>query len=151
MMSDAPVSVVVQAIQLAVAPVFLLTGIGATLGVLTSRLARIVDRARVLEGRLPTEDGDERARLHDALTTLCRRARLINWAISLCTTSALLICTVIVVLFLEALVAVDLPGAIPALFIGAMLALIAGLISFLREVYLAIANLRIGPPGSGRG
>jgi hypothetical protein len=83
--------------------------------------------------------------LHRELAVLSRRARLANWSISLCTTSAFLVCSVIVVLFLEAFVSVNAPGSIALLFIAAMLALIAGLLLFLREIYLATASLRIGP------
>ena len=46
---DGSGGVIVHAIQLAVAPVFPLSGIAALLGVMASRLARIIDRARVLE------------------------------------------------------------------------------------------------------
>lgn len=143
--SDIAVSSIAHVIQLAVAPVFLLTGVGAILGVITSRLARIIDRARALEGKLPIAGEEETSQLHKELAFLSRRARLANWAISLCTTSAFLVCSVIAVLFLEAMVSVDAPGAIALLFITAMLTLIAGLLLFLREIYLATASLRIGP------
>lgn len=131
-------------IQLSVAPVFLLTGVGAILGVLTNRLARTVDRARLLEKQLADGEGHE-ADLHVALRNLSHRARLVNWAISLCVTCALLICAVIVALFVSAFWSVDTRGFVAVLFSGAMLALIGGLLCFLREVYSATANLRIGP------
>jgi hypothetical protein len=143
--SDIAVSSVAHVIQLSVAPVFLLTGVGAILGVITHRLARIIDRGRALEGRLPIAGEEEAVQLHRELAVLSRRARLANWSISLCTTSAFLVCSVIVVLFLEAFVSVNAPGSIALLFIAAMLALIAGLLLFLREIYLATASLRIGP------
>jgi hypothetical protein len=117
------------------------------LGVLTNRLVRIIDRARLLEGRLPTTNENERSAMHNHLALLSQRARLVNWAISLCTTCALLVCIVIVVLFLEAFMSLHMSGVIALLFIAAMLVFIAGLLSFLREVYLATASLRIGPPG----
>jgi hypothetical protein len=129
-------------IQLAVAPVFLLTGVGAILGVLTNRLARIVDRARKLEGELAKAvQGDP---IKNDLLVLSRRARLINWAISLCTVSAFLVCIVIVVLFLEAFLDFDMPGTVALLFIAAMLALIIAMLVFLREIHMATASLRIG-------
>ena len=145
MQPDIAVSTIAQVIQLAVAPVFLLTGVGAILGVLTHRLARIIDRARAIEGRLPVASEGEKSAFHCQLNVLRRRARLANWAISLCTTSAFLVCTIIVVLFLEAFLSLNRPGVIALLFIAAMLALIAGLLVFLREIYLATASLRIGP------
>ena len=134
-----------HAIQLAVAPVFLLTGIGAMLGVLTSRLGRIVDFARVLESQLSAGSEKERSQIHVRLAVLSKRARLINTAISLSALCALLVCTAIVILFLEVFLEVEVPSVTGVLFIFAMLAFITALICFLREVYIATANLRIGP------
>jgi hypothetical protein len=133
-------------IQLSVAPVFLLTGIGALLGVMTNRLARIVDRARALETRVARQTGDAARSLHDELRTLARRARLINRAITLGVLAALLICAVIVGLFVTAYYewAPNLTRVVGAIFAFALLSLIGGLLSFLREVYLATATLRIG-------
>ncbi|MBV8496405.1 MAG: DUF2721 domain-containing protein, partial [Gammaproteobacteria bacterium] len=70
-------------IQSSVAPVFLLSGVAATLGVLTNRLARIVDRARKLEEGLAGPPPAP-ANLRTDLRLLARRARYINVAISLC-------------------------------------------------------------------
>ncbi|MFN3587107.1 MAG: DUF2721 domain-containing protein [Moraxellaceae bacterium] len=133
-------------IQLSVAPVFLLTGVGAMLGVLTNRLSRIIDRARQLEVRYETADAFELwARLHQDLRLLSQRARLVSWSISLCTTCSLFVCTIITALFLEALLDTHFRGVVPVLFILAMVAFIFGLLLFLREIYLATAALRIGP------
>lgn len=140
---DTPVTAIAQVIQLAVAPVFLLTGVGAILSVLTNRLARIVDRARALENEFVKTATDECLRRD--LAMLSRRARLVNRAISLCTVCAFLVSMVIVVLFLEAFLALNMPATIAVLFIAAMLALIAGMLIFLREIHLATASLRIGP------
>lgn len=88
---------VVHVIQVAVAPVFLLTGVGAILSVLVARLGRIVDRIRVLNARMAAT-----AAADPELLNLSSRARLIHWAISLCTLCALLVCTVIATLFIGA-------------------------------------------------
>jgi hypothetical protein len=139
------VSDLAHVIQLAVAPVFLLTGIGPTLGVLTNRLARIVDRARALERLHPESAWTEQEDLHSQLATLKRRAQLINRAITLCTACALLICLVIATLFVGALVGVNLATLIVVLFLVGMLALVGGFVTFLQEIFLATASLRIGP------
>jgi len=131
-------------IQLSVAPVFLLSGIGALLSVLTARVGRIVDRARQLESRLEGADEPHQESIHRELRVLARRGQWSNWAISLCTSCALLICTVIVTLFVGAFLGFDVSTPIAFLFVFAMVALIAGLLSFLHEIYLATANLRIG-------
>jgi hypothetical protein len=136
---------VAHAIQLAVAPVFLLSGIGAILMVMTNRLGRIIDRARVLEDRLNSASQEARAALHADLATLSRRAKLISCAITPCTATALLVCTVIAVLFLSAFLRFDLSIPVALLFIAAMLAFFLGLLWFLREIYVATVNLRIGP------
>lgn len=132
-------------IQISVAPVFLLAGIGSILGVMASRLARVIDSARLLENRLPNVEGEAYTALHERLRTLARRAHLISRAIALCTLTALLICAVIISLFIGAFFAVStvIPAAL--LFITALLAFAAGLLCFLREIYLATASLRIGP------
>ena len=135
---------VAHAIQLAVAPVFLLSGIGAILAVMTSRLGRIIDRARALEERLDSASAELQTTLRVDLTTLSRRAKLIGFAITLCTTTALLVCTVIAVLFLSAFLRFDASITVALLFIAAMLAFFPGLLWFLREIYLATVNLRIG-------
>ena len=131
------ITTVVHVIQLAVAPVFLLTGIGALLSVLVNRLGRVVDRFRALENRGLTADPE--------MDILSRRARLVHWAISLCTIGALLICIVIATLFIGAILAIDVSAFIAVLFIVAMLALIVGLLSFLREIFLATGGIHVTP------
>jgi hypothetical protein len=143
MFPDPSVSAVAQVIQLAVAPVFLLTGVGATLGVLANRLARIIDRARVLEARRDSHGGDHTPLLAD-LHHLSERARLVYRAIALLVLAALLVGTVIISLFLGVFLGAELGGVIAMLFISAMLAFIAALMFFLREVFVATRGLRIG-------
>lgn len=144
--ADVQIASIAGVIQLAVAPVFLLTGIGAMLGVLTSRLARVVDRARSLEAQYPTATPAGAEALKRLLGQLARRARLANWAISLMTSAAILVSTVIVVLFVGDFVGTSLVDAVALLFVAAMSCLIAGLLCFLREVYLATRYVRIGVP-----
>jgi hypothetical protein len=132
-------------IQVALTPIFLISAIGVILNVLTSRLARIVDRARDAEGRVTTElQTDETRRLHERLAVLARRARYINIAITLITTSALLISLVVVMLFLNAFLRWDLSAFIAISFILSMLSLAAALTSFLVEVRIATKSVRFG-------
>ena len=139
------VGAVAHVIQLSVAPVFLLTAIGTMLGVMTNRLGRVIDRARVLETRLETAPAEGVPHLHDYLATLSRRADLIGHAITLCTCTAVLVCTVIALLFLGDYLRCDMSVPVAALFVLAMFLLVAGLINFLREIFIAKASLRIGP------
>jgi hypothetical protein len=144
MPTEPAVASIAHVIQLSVAPVFLLSGVGALLAVLTNRLARIVDRARALEAQFPAAAATRVPAMRSGLARLAQRARLIGWAIGLCTGCALLICAVIVVLFVGTAVNVRLGAVIATGFVGAMLMLIGGLSCFLREVMVATRNLRIG-------
>ena len=140
---DATIPGLAHAIQLAVAPVFLLSGIGAFLGVLTSRLARVIDRSRQLAAALadgtalPGAAGPAAEQL-----VLGRRIRAINRAITLCTYAALLVAGVVAALFIAAVTRVQLAAAIALLFILAMASLIAGLVAFLQEIHVATRHFR---------
>ena len=122
---------VAHAVQLAVAPVFLLTGIAAILSVMTNRLGRVIERARVLEERLEGASPESLATLRADLAVLSRRAKLNGRAITLCTTTALLVCCVIAVLFLSAFLRFDASIPVALLFIAAMLCFFLGLLWFL--------------------
>jgi CBS domain containing-hemolysin-like protein len=132
-------------IQVALTPIFLISAIGVTLNVLTSRLARIVDRARTMEDILRRPDHTHDGRdLHGALGVLERRARYINAAITLITLSALFIALVVVMLFVNAFLRWDLSVFIASMFILSMLSLASALLAFLIEVRIATNALRIG-------
>ena len=137
------VTTVGHVIQLAIAPVFLLTGVASLLAVLINRLARVIDRFRVLEHARPSATEAERPQIATEMAILARRARLIHWAISLCTICALLVCLVIATLFVGSVMGADLSGSIATLFITAMCALIAGLLCFLREITLATGGIHV--------
>jgi hypothetical protein len=144
MITELPVTTIAHAIQLAVATVFLLTGIAGILSVLTNRLARIIDRSRFLHGKLlPANETNEA--IQTELKSLKQRARLIHWAIGLCTASLLLICSVVAVLFLGSFIALDMAVVIATLFIAAMFCLIMALLNFICEIFLATAHVRGGP------
>src|SRR5215471_15646265 len=98
---------IVHLIQSAVAPVFLLSGVGVTLGVLTGRLARIIDRARYLEG-LAGPSGAHSEAVTESLRMLARRARYTNAAIAMCAASALFVSLVVMALFASAFFGRDL-------------------------------------------
>lgn len=134
---------VAHAIQLALAPVFLLTGIAGILNVMAARLARIIDRGRQLSEHPPPQDLKAGDKLQLELQGLERRRHLASAAITACTFSALLVCTVIATLFLEVLVQIQLRWLVGALFTGSTLALVVGLGYFLREVHLATQTVRI--------
>jgi hypothetical protein len=139
-----PVSDVAHAIQLSLAPVFLLNGVGVLLAMMASRLARIVDRARVMEQRLADAVDAEAARLRTDLNVVSKRARLINRGITLGTVAALLVALVVALLFAAAFTIVSLGSTVALVFIIAMLSLVGSLWCFLLEVRISTANLRFG-------
>ena len=132
-----------KAIQLALGPVFLLTGIAGMLNVMSGRLSRIIDRGRSLTEKPEIIATYEPAEIRSELLLLERRRHITSRAINMFTVAALLVCLVIVALFLEAMVLIPLNWLIGMLFILATLALVVGLGYFLREVHLASNTVRI--------
>lgn len=137
---------VTHAIQQAVAPVFLLTGVGSLLGVLANRLARIVDRFRTLQAK----PEPERSQVQGEILLLQRRSRLIHHAIRFFTVCALMICVVVSALFIGVELDINVSSLVALLFITGMASLTAGLICFLREVSLATARIEHIAPGTPR-
>lgn len=137
---------VATAIQFALAPVFLLTGIAGVLNVMTGRLSRIIDRGRALSadggGGMATESGSVQLELQ----RLERRRNFVSIGITACTIAALLVCMVIATLFLDAVVESPLERLIGPLFIASMVALVVGLSYFLREVHMAMVTIHIHNP-----
>ena len=140
---DLSVNTVAEIVRLALAPVFLLSGIGAFLNVLASRLSRIVDRSRDIEPQLLVSRGTEHDRWLDGLRILDRRMSLINWATGLSVTSAVLTCLVVVLLFAANLTRTHLGNAIAVLFMASMLTIGAGFAVFLAETTIAARAVRV--------
>jgi hypothetical protein len=134
-----------HAIQLAIAPVFLLTGVAGLLGVMATRLARVIDRARSFERDWHNLDPAFRARAQREIAMLERRRRWCSWSINFCTAAALIVCLVIVTLFVAEFFGRNWRWLAGGLFVAAMLAVIGGLACFLREVYLATHSIRFDP------
>ena len=145
MFPTAPTTVanVAQVIQLAVAPVFLLAGIGAFLNVCAGRLSRIVDRARDIEPLLLNSRGAEHDRWLREIRTLDRRMALVSQAIFLSVLAAVLICAVVVLLFAAGLTGAHFGTAIALLFIATMVAIGAGFAVFLVETRVGSRAVRI--------
>lgn len=136
--ADAALSELAQSIQLAITPVFLLSGVAVFLGVLNTRLTRVIDRTRVLESRERTPDDADSAEM----VVLMDRRHWINRAITLCTLCALLVCFVVAIMFLGTVVDFNVAKFVAFLFIASMMTLIVGLLCFLREVHMAVRYFR---------
>lgn len=136
---DAQITDVSRVIQLAVAPVFLLTAIATLINAMNTRLGRIVDRSRIVRERIRQSTGAEQAREHESeLRLLIHRSRLAYLGILYSVLAALLVCLVIAGAFIGALNAVDLAKTVAIIFILAMTSMVIALGMFLREVYLGV-------------
>lgn len=143
-MPETALADITHTIQVAVAPVFLLSAIGTMLAVLTTRLSRIIDRVRLLEARLP-----EDASVQTELDTLSRRARLIHRALTSSVAAAICVCLLITLAFVGYLVQLQLGGVVAVVFIAAMVLFVFALVSFLREALLSLDTVHFGrPPGA---
>ena len=147
MSTPASTESIAAVIQLSVAPVFLLTGIGAVLNVLTARIGRVTDRSRALEAEIMAADRcnapDELAMARDELKLLDIRMAAVNWAIGACTLSILLVCQTIAILFIGEITPLEPAKLVALMFIAAMALLIGGLILFLYEIRIALRSVRV--------
>ena len=134
---------IAHTIQLAMAPCFLLTAIGAILNMLTGRLARVVDRSRWIEQNFTAKNDPSHPYQVQQLRWIDERMRHANRALILCTISAVLICIVIAGLFTAVLFDLALAQPIAIIFVLAMLLLIAGLGMFLYEIRIAVHATRV--------
>ena len=139
---DSHVFDITRTIQLAVAPVFLLTAIGTIINALAGRLARNIDRRRALEEIIVAAEGAKRDDMFREITILTRRTMLILWAMALSVMSALLVCLLIGTAFAGAFISLDLSRPVALLFVAAVLALTIGLVLFMHEVFLAAINIQ---------
>jgi hypothetical protein len=131
-----------RVIQLAIAPVFLLTAVATFINVLIARLARAVDRRRIVEEHLPQYVEETRDHAIAELRLLQRRIVLVLWAVALAVLAALMVCLLIGTAFAGAVFSLDLWRPVAVLFIGAVLALTGCLLLFLREISIAALSTR---------
>ena len=134
---------IAQTIQLALAPVFVLVAIGNIMNILSGRLARVVDRSRVLQAMHGTTEGPEHDLLVREIRVIDRRIHLIGRAILLLVVSGLTIGLTVGLLFVEEILKTDLQQVAAAAFLIAVGLLMSALVLFLREIRLATSTLRI--------
>ena len=132
-----------QTIQLSVTPVFLLVATGSLLNVFTGRLARVVDRSRVLIEQWGTTEGREHERLVAELRVVDRRMDIINNSIAAAVACGIVVCLLVALLFAQAFVGFNLGAAAAWVFALAMLLLLASLLLFLVEVRLATRTIHV--------
>lgn len=137
------IATIAQTIQLSLSPVFMLAGIGALLNVLAGRLSRVVDRARTVEGLHPRSTGPEHDRHVWELRLLDQRMTIINRALFLAVSSAVMTCAVVALLFIAVLAQLHIGQYVAIAFIAAMLLLIASLVLFMVEVRTSLRAIQV--------
>lgn len=145
MFSIPAVNTIAQTIQLSLSPVFMLAGISALLNVLAGRLSRVVDRARAVEDLHPRSVGPEHDRHVWELRLLDRRMSVINAALVMAVSSAVMTCLVVALLFVAVLIKLHIGTIVALSFILAMGLLISALVSFLIEVRMSLTAIHIRP------
>lgn len=138
---------VTHGIQLAVAPVFLLTAVAAMIGTVAGRLARIIDRARLLEDRIEAGlVGEPAALAYGELGQLRARGRLVNACIALLTFCSILIGLTIIALFLGETTEMQIFRLATVFFLSGVIFFLAALLCFFAETLLATRILRFSRP-----
>lgn len=138
---------VTHGIQLAVAPVFLLTAVAAMIGTVAGRLARIIDRARLVEDRIEAAPaGDAMTSAYDELARLRMRGRLVNACIALLTFCAILIGLTIMALFIGETTEMQILRIATISFLSGVIFFLLALLCFLTETVLATRILKFGKP-----
>jgi len=127
------------------APVFMLAGIATLLNVLAGRLARVIDRARVVAELHPRSSGTDHDRHVFELRLLDQRMTIINAALFLAVTSAIMTCLVVALLFIASLVRLHMGTIVALSFILAMALLISALMAFMVEVRVSLRAIHIRP------
>lgn len=138
---DAHVFDITRVIQLAIAPVFMLTAIASIINALLGRLGRAVDRRRTVEDQVAQAEQQDPDAVAE-LVLLARRIQLVLWSIGCAVLSALLVCILIGTAFLGAYTSLDLSRTVAILFIAAVFALTGSLLLFMREVFLAALSVQ---------
>ncbi len=135
---------IVAVLQTAMAPAFLLVGLGAMLNIFTGRLARIIDRSRVMQDRFKETTGEEHALCVNELRDLQLRIKYVNSAIYLSVVSAIVVCILIGLLFAMGLTGNPaLAQSVAVAFIIAVILLSLALVQFFREVRIGIRDFMI--------
>ena len=137
-------STVTHGIQLAVAPVFLLTAVSGMIAAVAGRLARIIDRARFLENRLEADEvaAHRASKMYAELDELRKRGWLVNGCLALLTFCAMLIGLTIILLFLGETSALPIFKIATVFFLSGVVSFLLALVCFLVETLLATRLLR---------
>ena len=133
----------IPALQLAIGPVVLISGVGLLLLSMTNRLGRVIDRTRALRHAYVSAPAEQRLPIEKQIRIVQFRAHLIRSAILYAAISILCVAALIFAIFLFALMSINATVLIAILFSASMIALMVSLVYFLRDMYQALAAVEI--------
>lgn len=146
-MNTTTFSELVPILQISIAPVILISGVGLLLLTLTNRFGRMLDRARLLGKELAAEPAPEAVEpLRTQIAILMRRAAILRTSITLGALTVLLAATLMLLLFVAAWMHLEFAGLIAAVFCLALLCLIGSMLAFIRDMNLAFTAIRLEVP-----
>jgi hypothetical protein len=134
---------IVPVLQVAIGPVILISGVGLLLLTMTNRLARAIERARLLKAELPKRTDEERAQALAQVAIIYRRAKMVRLGITFAALSALLASTLVITLFVTALLHLDLGFFVVLIFIACMASLVASLVAFICDINMSLHALKL--------
>jgi hypothetical protein len=134
---------IIPVLQTAIGPMILISGVGMLLLNMTNRLGRTIDRSRQLTELLKKCDEEDRRRYKQQLEILWKRAKILQSAIALIATSALLAALLVIALFLAVLLRIEGAILLSVLFILCLTSLIAALAFFLRDINYTLHALAL--------
>jgi hypothetical protein len=138
----------VTTLELAISPVILISGVGLLLLSMNSRIARVIDRARVVASACGSAGGDESEVCYAKLDVLSRRAKFLRLSMILAALSVLFVAVLVVLLFCGALFQFEVASLVIALFMGCMCSLIGSLVFFIADVNLSLQSLWLDLPAT---
>jgi positive regulator of sigma E activity len=133
----------IPVLQVAVAPVILISGVGLLLLSLTNRFGRAVDRSRHLIREMREASEHDRLRLGKQVEILYRRARLIQASIVFSAVSVLFAALLIIALFVTALMKLEMAMLISILFMCCLGFLICSLLAFIADIHQSLKALKL--------
>ncbi|MBV9863496.1 MAG: DUF2721 domain-containing protein [Alphaproteobacteria bacterium] len=133
---------VAHIIQVALTPVFLLTGLATLLNVFSTRLARVADRVEQLSKAMDAATGEEARFLGVQLLYLRRRSLALDTAVVLAAIGGAATCATVLTLFLGALRDETVGVLLFALFGFAVICAMGALGAFTAEMLMAGSGVR---------
>jgi hypothetical protein len=142
-MASTPFTELIPVLQVAIAPVILISGVGLLLLSLTNRFGSAVDRTRQIHHQMCAAPATDRPRLTNQVDLIYRRARLIQFSIVMCALSALSAAMLILTLFFTALMKLESAALVSVFFVCCLVSLVVSLVTFIMDIRLSLQALKV--------